>query len=127
MSFFTQIGHGLKLVGKEAAKIGEVSAPVAAAVIPVVLPGAPGLAVDKILSLVPEHSAKLISISTGGNDLNPLEAVAISIIIGSLQQVIKNPAHAALLKETLLAVANDIYATYGLTAPATQSGTPLAK
>lgn len=119
MNFFTQLGHGLKVVGKEAAKIGEVAAPVAADVVPIAIPGAPGLAVNKILSLVPEHSAKLISISTGGNEsMNPLEAFGISLVLGVLQQVVKNPAHAATMKEILLGLAADIYTTYGIVPPA---------
>lgn len=119
MNFFVKIGHVAKVVAIDAAKVGEVAAPVAADVIPVALPGAPGLAVEKILSLVPQHSAKLISISMGGNeDVNPLEAVAISVVLGVLQQSIKNPAHAALLKETLVGLATDIFTTYGMTPPA---------
>lgn len=118
MNFFVKIGHVAKVVAIDAAKVGEVAAPVAADVVPIVLPGAPGLAVEKILSLVPAHSDKLISISTGGSDVNPLEAFAVSIVLGVLQQVVKNPAHAAMMKEMLLGLATDIFTTYGIVPPA---------
>lgn len=47
-----------------------------------------------------------------------LEQLAISVIIGILQQVVKNPTHAAELESILVGLANDIYETYGLTPPA---------
>lgn len=57
--------------------------------------------------------------------MNFLENFAITVILGLLQAVVKNPAHAAALKTQLVGVANDIYATYGLTPPATVSSSPL--
>lgn len=47
-----------------------------------------------------------------------LEQFAITVILGLLQQVIKNPATAAVLKAQLVGVANDIYLVYGMTPPA---------
>jgi len=46
-----------------------------------------------------------------------LEQFAITIVLGLLQLVIKNPNSAAELKTQLLGVADDIYSAYGLTPP----------
>ena len=43
-----------------------------------------------------------------------LEQFAITIVLGILQQVVKNPAKKAELKDVLVGVANDIYASYGI-------------
>jgi hypothetical protein len=46
-----------------------------------------------------------------------LEQFAITVILGLLQLVIKNPTSAADVKDQLIGVANDIYAAYGLWPP----------
>ena len=50
--------------------------------------------------------------------MNFLENFAITVILGLLQAVVKNAAHAATLKNQvwvqLVGVADDIYAAYGL-------------
>ena len=47
-----------------------------------------------------------------------LEQFAITIILGVLQLVVKNPASKTQLEAQLLGVANGIYAAYGMTPPA---------
>lgn len=56
--------------------------------------------------------------------MNALEQFAITIILGVLQTVVKNPASKAALQAQLLGVATDIAASYGytLTAPPTIPG-----
>ena len=53
--------------------------------------------------------------------MNPLEQFAITIVLGVLQTVVKNPTSKAALQGQLLGVATDIAASYGytLTPPAT--------
>lgn len=46
-----------------------------------------------------------------------LEEMAISVILGALQQFIKNPAKAAAMRTLLLGIADEIDVTYGLTPP----------
>jgi hypothetical protein len=46
-----------------------------------------------------------------------LEQFAITIVLGILQLVIKDPAAKAELQAVLLGVANDIYAAYGQAPP----------
>jgi hypothetical protein len=50
--------------------------------------------------------------------MNWLEQFAITIVLGILQQVIKDPTKKAALQTVLVGVANDIYASYGLVPPA---------
>jgi hypothetical protein len=57
----------------------------------------------------------------GGDDVNPLEQMAIMLIMGTLQSVVKNPQHKEALKSQLLLVADDIYMAYGM-APAPRLG-----
>jgi hypothetical protein len=45
--------------------------------------------------------------------MNPLEQFAITIIMGILSTVVKNPAHAAALQTQLMGIATDIGAVYG--------------
>lgn len=47
--------------------------------------------------------------------MNWLEQFAVTIVLGILQQVIKDPATKAELQEQLLGIATDIAATYGYT------------
>jgi hypothetical protein len=46
-----------------------------------------------------------------------LEQFAITIVLGVLQQVIKDPSKKAALQSVLIGVANDIYTTYGMVPP----------
>lgn len=50
--------------------------------------------------------------------MNFLEQLAINVILGVLQQVIKNPAKKAEMRAILLGLADDIDISYGLTPPA---------
>lgn len=50
--------------------------------------------------------------------MNWLEQFAITIVLGILQQVIKNPAKKAELENVLVGLATDIFVSYGLTPPA---------
>lgn len=59
----------------------------------------------------------LLSTALGGN-MNQLEALALTIVFGTLQTVIKNPAHKALLQSQLIGLADSIYANYGMEVPA---------
>lgn len=47
-----------------------------------------------------------------------LEEMAISIILGALQQFIKNPAKKAAMETLLLGIADDIYVSYQIVPPA---------
>jgi hypothetical protein len=49
--------------------------------------------------------------------MNWLEQFAITIVLGILQQVIKDPAKKVELQAVLLGVANNIYAEYGMVPP----------
>lgn len=49
--------------------------------------------------------------------MNPLEQFAITIVLGILQTVVKNPVHSAALETQLVGIANDIYLAYGLVPP----------
>ena len=53
--------------------------------------------------------------------MNSLETFAITIILGVLGSVVKNPAHKAAVEGQLVGVATEILASYGytVTAPAT--------
>jgi hypothetical protein len=50
--------------------------------------------------------------------LSWLEQLAISVLLGVLHQVVKNPVKAAVVKVHLLGLADDIYVSYGLVPPA---------
>jgi hypothetical protein len=47
-----------------------------------------------------------------------LEQFAITIVLGVLNQVIKDPTKKAALQSVLLGLANDIYESYGIVPPA---------
>lgn len=55
--------------------------------------------------------------SEDSKSMNPLEAMAISMVLGTLQTVIKDPKHKALLQNQLLGLAADIQTAYGLVPP----------
>jgi len=49
--------------------------------------------------------------------MNWYEEMIISMGLGVLHQVVKNPAKLAALRALLLGFADDIYASYGITPP----------
>jgi hypothetical protein len=49
--------------------------------------------------------------------MNALEQFAVMVILQVLNMVIKDAAHKAALQGTLLGLANDIYAAYGMIPP----------
>lgn len=55
--------------------------------------------------------------------MDEIVTLAITFVLEALQLVIKNPTLAAKVKTDLVGVANDIYATYGMTPPATPATT----
>lgn len=95
-----------KDTGKVALKVTEVTAedalPIAADFIPVLVP------VNDAVKVAELFAKK-------GGTVNPLEAMGITLVLGMLQSVVKNPAHKTLLQNQLLGVADDIYEAYGLT------------
>jgi hypothetical protein len=46
-----------------------------------------------------------------------IEEMAVSILLGVLHQVVKNPAKAAAVKAAMLGLADEIYASFGVTPP----------
>ena len=53
--------------------------------------------------------------------MNTLETFAITIVMGILQTVVKNPAHKAAVQAQLVGVATEILAAYGYTVTAPPS------
>jgi hypothetical protein len=49
--------------------------------------------------------------------MNPLESFGITLALGMLVQVVKNPTHAAALEKQLTGLADMIYEAYGITPP----------
>jgi hypothetical protein len=49
--------------------------------------------------------------------MNFLEHFAIAMVLGLLQQVVKNPAKKAELQAVLVGTATDIFVAYGMTPP----------
>jgi uncharacterized membrane protein len=70
---------------------------------------------DFIDRLVLHHVERQIENKDGSLNMNVLESFAVTIVMGILQQVVKNPAHAAAVKGQLVGVATEILATYGYT------------
>lgn len=113
--------HVVEKVGIKTAEIAlEDGLPVAANFFPILAP------------LVPlAKSAGAYLDKKGGQNVNQLEAFAITLILGMLQQTVKNPAHRAALGSQLLGVASDIFLAYGVVPPDTSEAiaalTPPAK
>lgn len=117
ISIFEHILHGVE---KGAVVTAKVAVPLALSLTaPEILAGfEPLLSRGKLLpSGATQVTQTVLQIASGGNDLNPLEQFAITMILGTLQTVVKNPAHAAALKGQLLFLADDIYMTYGIQPP----------
>lgn len=83
---------------------------------------------DFIDRLVVRHIEKQIENKDGSLNMNALESFAITVIMGILQQVVKNPAHAAAVEGQLVGVATQILETYGytVTAPPASPTSPAA-
>jgi hypothetical protein len=96
-------------VAKTVESITEMIHPPAHTVTPETLPAS--LPVAKAM-------ASLFSTSITGDKMNPLESFGITIVLGILQTVIKNPAHKAALEHQLVGIADQIYMTYGKMPPA---------
>ena len=56
-----------------------------------------------------------------GEPMNPLEMFAVTMVLGLVQQVVKNPVHAAQLQNQLIGIADQIYIAYGRTPAAAPS------
>lgn len=80
-------------------------APVSSEFLPASLPVAKGM-------------SQVFQTSITGDKMNPLESFGITMVLGILQSVIKNPAHKAVLETQLVGVADQIYMTYGMVPPA---------
>lgn len=121
-SFFERIGHGLKIAAKDSAK---VAMPVAAVVLPLVIPPPAEHIASAVLGLV---TKKVDANSETGveNDMSPLEIFAITMVLGLVQSTVKNPTHAAQMRAQLLGVADNIYMAYGLTPPMPAAATTAA-
>jgi hypothetical protein len=74
---------------------------------------------------VPLNSLQTAPIASGGGILSALETMGLTMMIGVLQLVIKDPTKAASLKQQFIGVANDIYLTYGIALPPTATETAL--
>lgn len=73
---------------------------------------------DFIDRLVVKHIEKQVENKDGSLNMNALESFAITVIMGILQQVVKNPAHSAAVESQLVGVASQILETYGYTVTA---------
>lgn len=114
-SFFGKIAEGLKDVGKGLETAGKdtakIAIPAAEVIAPAVIPMGAGQVVSQVLGLA--------DTKIEGGKMNQLEQFAVTMVLGTLQHVVKNPTHAALLKNQLVGLADDIYKSYGMT-PAAQ-------
>lgn len=138
VKFLKKVGHVSETVGKDALQVGAVASPF----LPIPAPVATAIraaseAVPGNLGAEnhsPVHDVLMIAgnvvNSPLGDTMNPLEQFAVTIVLGVLNTVVKNPAHKAALQNQLLGVADDIYLTYGMTPPtrtaAVPSGQPTA-
>lgn len=73
---------------------------------------------------VSKSMAAVFTTAIFGEKMNSLESFAITMVLGVLQTVIKNPAHKAALESQLVGIADQIYMTYGLPVPAPASSAP---
>ena len=119
-----KVGHVAKVAGKDTLKAAEIAAPIAAPFLGPLAPVVSG-AVETAENLFHASGAQRGSIPllpaeipTGGDEVNPLEAMAITMVMGMLQATVKNPAHKAALQNQLMGVADDIYLAYGVMPPA---------
>lgn len=118
LSILKKVGRVSETVGKDVLEVGAVASPF----LPIPAPVATAIKVAaSSVEISPLHDLLMISgnvvNSQLGDTMNPLEQFAITIVLGVLNTVIKNPAHKAALQSQLLGVADDIYETYGVTPP----------
>lgn len=143
------IAVAAKDTGKAAEKTGKVIVKnlptVAAVAAEIALPIAPELSpvfsvASKIAGIVGPRPTSLpvsnplskimagvFQTSLTGDSMNPLEAFAITLVLGTLQTVVKNPAHRAALQSQLVGLADDIYTSYGLTVPSPSAANDAGK
>jgi hypothetical protein len=143
------LGHGVKVASKDVAKVIEIAAKdtgkavvhaapfveqIAAPLLPMVPVVGPALSVALTGELhgkfvpaslpVARSMAGFFQTSIQGDKMNQLESFAITMVLGILQTVVKNPAHKAALETQLIGVADLIYTTYGLAAPTPSPAIP---
>lgn len=111
-SFFEHVLRGLKKVGHVAEHK--------------VLPVAEFAIQFSPMPAVAEHGVEAIialvnSQTKAGDEMNPLEMFAITMVLGLVQQTVKNPVHAAQMRNQLVGVADQIYMAYGLTPASLQA------
>lgn len=130
MDFLRGVGHDVKVVGKDVEKPAVIIGEIGLDVVPMVLPEAAPItsiissALSKGSSALPMSSpvakavVSVIHNSIGGtNSMNQLEAFAITMVLGILQTVIKNPQTKATLQTQLIGIADLIFAEYGMVSP----------
>lgn len=111
-----KVGHGAKVVGKDALKVAEIAAPVAVQTfVPELSP-----LLTKVLTMGPDIInpkgllGNYFNFAVDGGNMNPLEAMAVMMILGVLNTTVKNAQHKAALQSHLLGLADDIYMVYGI-------------
>lgn len=102
LSALKKVGH----VSEDVGKVAIVAAPVAIELAPVAAPIME--VIDAIAALYSKEK---------NPDMNPLETFAVTMVLGILQQVIKNPTHSAAVENQLVGIATDIFLTYGMVPP----------
>jgi hypothetical protein len=117
------LGHGVKVAAKDTGKgiataakdIGKAAATAA----PVALEVAGEVVTESFpaSNIVSRGMASVFHTSIHGDTMNPLESFAITMVFGTLQIVVKNPAHKAALEHQLIGLADSIYSAYGIPVP----------
>lgn len=113
MNFLEFLKHKVENPVVKVAKVAEhIALEVAPIALPIALPEALpfSLPVSRALSAVFKTSIE-------GNQMNPLESFAITMVLGIIQSTVKNPAHKLALESQLIGIADLIYTEYGLAAP----------
>lgn len=90
-----------------AVEVVETALPIAANFFPILAP---------LVPLAKFAGAKILE-EKDLSKMNSLEAFAVTLILGMLQQVVKNPAHKAALQSQLTGIATDIFLAYGMVPP----------
>lgn len=110
LSLLRAAGRDTKAVLKHIETPALEVAAVAVEALPVALPASAPVAMA-VASMM--HK----SVTLEGQNVNQLEAFAITMIIGIIQSTVKNPAHKVALESQLVGVADMIFASYGMVAP----------
>jgi hypothetical protein len=121
ISMLHEVGHVAAVVGRDTGKVAVRVLPVAAPLAAEIFPA--GAVADLLVHALPALKLS-IGHPEGEAELNALEMMAFSMIMGVIQTTVKNPAHAASVKDHLLLVADDIYMAYGLP-PASRPPAPV--